>query len=47
MGVVCVQVKMPLRRDLEVTMKGNMARMAEAVTGLTRLMTQQANANAA
>src|ERR1044072_5058632 len=28
-------------------MQNNMARMAEAMTGLTRLMTQQANANAA
>src|ERR1044072_4716890 len=47
MSVVCLQVKMPPRRDPEVTMQNNMARMAEAVTGLTRLMTQQANASAA
>src|ERR1044072_5381258 len=47
MSVVCLQVKMPPRIDPEVTMQDNMARMAEAVTGLTRLMTQQANASAA
>src|ERR1044072_2546297 len=47
MSVVCLQVKMPPRSDPEVTMQDNMARMAEAVTGLTRLMTPQANASAA
>ena len=39
MSVVCMQVEMPPRRDPEANMQANMARMAEAVTGLTRPMT--------
>ena len=42
-----MQVKMPPRKDPEVTMLDNLTRMTEAVVGLTQLVSQQVNANAA
>src|ERR1044072_7333692 len=47
MSVVCMQVEMPPQRDPEVTMQDNMTRMTEAVVGLTQLVTQQVNVDAA
>ena len=38
---------MPPRRDPDAGLQADMARMAQAVTGLTRLMMQQTTTNAA
>ena len=46
-GVVCVQVEMSPRRGSEVSMQDNLTKMIEAVVGLAKLLTRQANANAA
>ena len=44
---VCLQDKMPPRRDPDAILRADMSQMAQAVTGLTRLMTQQTTNNAA